>query len=151
MKRLSLFVSCLAACAALAILAPAQAHAQASVPVSISMTLPGGSSNIATNTTPVASLAYSNVYTTGYTASGRSSLKPIAYEYAVAGTLSTAGTISLRRSAGGPVYATVTVATNALSSVSFETNTWYWLRGDQIHATGSFTNPATFKPICNEF
>lgn len=129
------------------VVAPTPAMADDGVPATVSLSLPGGSSNIGTNATVLTS---SNLYSVGITAAARSSFKPIAYQYAIDGSLATAGTISLRRSAGGPVFATITVATGTLASVSFETNSWYWLRNDRIHATASFTNTGNFTVMGNE-
>jgi hypothetical protein len=146
-KHLTRLICAVAIVAACAILTPAPAQAADGVPAIVSLTLPGGSSNVGTNATPCTS---SNVYSVGITADARSSFKPLAYQYAINGSLATAGTISLRRAASGPVFATVTVATGTLSSVAFETNAWYWFRNDRIHATASFTNTGTFAVMGTE-
>jgi hypothetical protein len=142
--RLLLTATIVAACS---VLTPAPALAADGVPAIVSLTLPGGSSNIGTNATVCTS---SNVYSSGITANARSSFKPVAYQYAIDGSLATAGTISLRRATGGPVYATITVATGTLASVAFETNSFYWLRNDRIHATASFTNTGNITVMGNE-
>ena len=146
-KFFSRLFSCVAIVAAIAFLAPAPAHAAEGVPTVVSLALPGGTSNIGTNVTPVATLNYSNLYVSGFTADARSSFRPQSYQYAIGGTLIATGTVTLARSAGGPVFATITIASNALSSVSFEANAWYFFRGDVIYAKASFTNAGTFSIV----
>jgi len=137
--------------AAAAFIAPATAQAADGVPCVVALTLPGGSTNVAVVSTNTSAswvpLGGSNVYTVGFTADARSSLKPLAYQYAINGTLATAGTITFSRSPSGPIFATVTVATNALSAVSFESNAWYFIRGDTIYTKASFTNSGSVAVI----
>ena len=126
--------------------APIPAQAVNGVPVDVSLTMPGGATNVGTNVT----LAASNYYSNGISQSARSTLQPIVVQYAITGALAEPATLSFRRATGGPVYYTVPIATNALAGVAYVTNTFYWLKGDQIHATLSCTNSGTVIPTCLE-
>lgn len=125
----------------LALLAPVPAaQADDGVPAALSLTLPGGSSNVGTNG---AVLTSTNVYTVGITSPARSSFQPLALEYSITGTLAADATLTLRRKAGGPIYTSIAIPSNSLSGVSFITNKFYFIRLDQIYATCSATNAGT--------
>jgi hypothetical protein len=139
-KFISRLICAVAIVAMCAILTPAPAHAADGVPCTLTLTFPGGASNIGSNTTYLAGSSYT-YYSNGITANARSSLRPLAYAYTVAGTNSS--TIKFRQSSTGPVWATLTVSSNATTNVTFETNNWNWLRGQQIYAVCSVTDTAT--------
>ena len=154
MKKLSTRILAVAAAlAVLAVLAPVPAaHAADGVPVSITMTLPGGSSNVGTNATY---LTYSNVYSVGISSSARSTLQPKAAEYTFAGVLGTSvtATVTFARAAAGPTYESFAVVGTAATNQSgayFFTNTWYWIRNDRVYVSCSATNSGTVKPTCLE-
>jgi len=103
-------------------------------PTEKSLALPGGGTG-----TNIASAAYS----AGIGQSVYTCFRPLAYEIVFASALPDAKTVSIRRSATGPVYATFTVASNATSAVSFETNEWYVLRGQTFYVETTATNAGT--------
>lgn len=135
MKKIVILAVLVAALVAL-VSTPVQA---AGVPVEVSLTLSGGGTNIASST--FANAVSRDVY---------SALKLKAVEYSLSGTITNAATLAVKRSASGSTYKSITVATNALSSVSFETNDWYWFTGDTPYVTCSVTNGGTVKLICEE-
>jgi len=73
-----------------------------------------------------------------------------AVEYTLGSATTTNGTMAIKRIASGPTYKSITVASNATSSVSFETNGWYWFTGDTIYVSTTVTNAGTVTLICEE-
>jgi hypothetical protein len=140
-KHLTRLICAVAIVATCAILTPATAPAADGVPCTLTLTFPGGASNIGTNSTYLSGPSYT-YYSNGITASARSSLRPLAYAYTLEGT--NGATLKFYQSATGPAWATVTITSNATTNVTFETNNWNWLRGQRIYAviTGN-TNAAT--------
>jgi len=110
--------------------------------VEITCTLPGGGTG-----TNYVSTAFANAVTRDIS----STLRLLAVDYSITGTsLTAAKTITLKRSATGRTYKTVTVATNVLTGVSFETNEWYWIKPDVVYVYCTATNAGTVKLICTE-
>jgi hypothetical protein len=142
-KHLARLICAVAIVATCAILTPAPAPAADGVPCTLTLTFPGGASNIGSNTTYLTGSSYT-YYTKGITADARSSLRPLAYAYAVgASTDWTNATLKLYQSATGPAWATVSFTATTSTNVSFETNNWNWLRAQRIYAVLSCTNAGT--------
>ena len=128
MKKLSI----LAAVLCIGIFVRAPALASEGVPADLSISLPGGTTNIATF-----------AYTTGYTTPAHSALRPLAVSWTCAG-LSASNTITLGKSADGVAWKSVTTSgTASASGVSLITDEWYWLRGDAITVKATVTNAMT--------
>jgi hypothetical protein len=132
MKKLQKITLGIAIGACLAITA-IQASA-AGYPSVITATLPGGTNN--TVTVP---------YTQGVGQAVYTSFKPAVLEVVMAANVSDDKTVTVKRAAAGPVYHTTTITSNTASTVSFETNNWWILRGDQVVITSTSTNAGTVK------
>ena len=110
------------------------------VPLEIELTLSGGATNVASAT--FADCVSRDVY---------SSMQLLAVEYDITGSITNAATLAIKRSADGPTYKSITVASNVTSGVSFETNVWHWFAGDTIYVPCSgITNAGTVTLICTE-
>jgi hypothetical protein len=141
---LSILTAVLAVVAIGAALLPQPAVAGTGTPVDITIALPGGATNVGSDT-----------YDTAYAAAANSVLQPIAISWLYAGTTATNKTITVRKSATGPAWHTISHLTGggsaAYKGVEFVTSEWYWLRpNDVIHVTGSSTNPCTVVIHCLE-
>lgn len=110
-----------------------KAHAEG-YPAVITAALPGGATN--TVTVPYDEGVGQSVYT---------SFQPAVVEVVLVAATTADKTVTVKRAASGPVYHTATITSNTASKVSFETNTWYVLRGDQLVITCTSTNAGTVK------
>ena len=108
-------------------------------PSTITATLPGGTNN--TVTVDYDAGVGQGVYT---------SFKPAVVEIVLSAAAEADKTVTLKRTAAGPAYHTATVASNTTTKVSFETNDWYVLRGDDIVITCASTNAGTVRIIGTE-
>lgn len=116
----------------LAVIATVATVAYAGWPVSTTLALPGGATNVV-----------SVGYDAGIGQSAYTSFKVTAIQYSLSSATTAAGTLTLRRASGGPVWHTATIASNATVGVDFVTNDFSILRGDDIHITLSNTNAGT--------
>ena len=113
-----------------AILASApSALASTGTPIDVSISLPGGTNNIA-----------AVEYEAGYNAPANSAIRPLAISWVCAGLAET-NAITLRKSETGAVWKGVAIAAAASANgVSLLTDEWYWLHGDYITVKASVTN-----------
>lgn len=128
-----LTIAALAACL-LGLFAAEPARAADGTPCDVAIALPGGTTNVGTS-----------AYTTGIMHPANSALRPLAVSYAFGGVAATNGTITLRKAAGGPAWATITLGNTEATSTNYVgvtllTSEWYWRRGDTVHVTASVTN-----------
>jgi hypothetical protein len=138
MKTMTLFMA-----AFLLTLAVATAPAFAERPVEIAVTIPANTN---------ASVSVSTAFTAAISRDIYSSLELKAVEYSISGDLTETVAIDIKRAANGVAYKSVSVATNAAASgVSFETNSWRWIKPDPlvITRTGT-TNAVNVKLLCIE-
>jgi len=108
-------------------------------PAVITATLPGGTNN--TVTVDYDAGVGQGVYT---------SFKPAVVEIVLAAVAEADKAVTVKRSATGPTYHTATVTSNTTTKVSFETNDWFILRGDDIVITCASTNAGTVRIIGTE-
>ena len=109
------------------------------VPTSKTLTLPGGGTNTVTF-----------AYTEGIGRDVYTSFKPLAFQIVLDTAAPDVATVTVARAASGPAYHTATVASNGTTKVSFETNDWYFLRGDTWEINCTSTNSGTVTAIGDE-
>jgi hypothetical protein len=135
MKRNRILMVLAAVLALVAWFAPAAWSQGQGTPVTLSVSLPGGTNNVAAVS-----------YAQGIAQPANSAIRVTAIEWVYTGTAATNGTLSVRRASGGPVFKTVAHEDGGgagYSGVSFETNTWFIRRGESPTVTASITNAAT--------
>jgi hypothetical protein len=137
MQKKSMII--IAALLAIAVALPAFAER----PVEIAVTIPANTN---------ASVSVSTAFTSAISRDIFSSLELKAVEYSIAGARAETVAIDIKRAANGVAYKAVSVATNAAATgVSFETNSWRWIKPDPIVVTRSgTTNAITVKLLCIE-
>jgi len=136
MQKTSIII---AALLAIAVSMPAFAQR----PVEIAVSIPANTN---------ASLSVSTAFASAISRDIYSSLELKAVEYSISGALTETVAIDIKRAAGGVAYKSVSVATNAAAAgVSFETNSWSWIKPDPlvITRTGT-TNAIAIKLLCIE-
>lgn len=114
--------------------APAAARAQGT-PVTLTFALPGGASNTDTE-----------AYASGIAQPANSAIRVTALEFTYAGVVATNKAITVKQSAAGPTWLTVSHGAGGgtnYSAVAFETNTWYIRKGSTPAVTSTATNACT--------
>lgn len=108
-------------------------------PNEVSITLPGGATNVVS--VPFTNIVSRSVF---------SAFKLKAVEYSYNGSTVAAGTLAIGRTASGPTYKSITLASNVTSGVSFETNDYHFLNTAGVYLSSSWTNSGTVKLIFEE-